>query len=69
MEISARNVFKGKVKSIKYGQILAELVIELPGGLEITSLITKTSADRMKLVVGKSVSTIIKASNVMVATD
>ena len=69
MEISARNVFKGKVKSIKYGQILAELVIELPGGLEITSLITKTSADRMKLVVGKSISTIIKASNVMVATD
>ncbi|HII75470.1 MAG TPA: TOBE domain-containing protein [Methanolinea sp.] len=69
MEISARNVFKGKVKSIKYGQILAELVIELPGGLEITSLITRTSADRMKLVVGKSISTIIKASNVMVATD
>ena len=69
MEISARNVFKGKVKSIKYGQILAELVIELPGGLEIVSLITKASADRMKLAVGKNVSTVIKASNVMVATD
>jgi molybdopterin-binding protein len=69
MEISARNVFKGKIKSIKYGQILAELVIELPGGLEITSLITKTSADRMKLAVGKNVSTVVKASNVLVATD
>ena len=69
MEISARNVFKGTVKSIKYGQILAELVIALPGGLEITSLITKTSADRMKLAEGKEVSTVIKASNVMVALE
>ncbi|HON82370.1 MAG TPA: molybdopterin-binding protein [Methanoregulaceae archaeon] len=69
MEISARNVFKGKVKSIRYGQILAELVIELPGGVEITSLITKASADRMKLAVGKNVSAVIKASNVMVATE
>ena len=69
MEISARNVFKGKIKSIRYGQILAELVIELPGGVEITSLITKASADRMKLAVGKNVSAVIKASNVMVATE
>ena len=69
MEISARNVFKGKIKSIRYGQILAELVIELPGGVEITSLITKASADRMKLAVGKNVSAVIKASNVLVATE
>jgi molybdopterin-binding protein len=69
VEISARNVFKGTVKSISYGQILAEMVIELPGGLEITSLITKSSADRMGLAVGKEVSTVIKASNVLVATE
>jgi molybdopterin-binding protein len=69
MEISARNVFKGTVKSIKYGQILAELVIELPGGVEITSLITKTSAERMGLAEGKEVATVIKASNVMVALE
>jgi len=69
MEISARNVFKGTIKSITYGQILAELVIELPGGAQITSLITKTSAERMKLAEGKEVSTVIKASNVMVALE
>lgn len=69
MEISARNVFTGTVISIQYGQILAELVIELPGGLEITSLITKKSAERMHLAEGRKVSTIIKASNVMVALD
>jgi molybdopterin-binding protein len=69
MEISARNVFRGTVKSINYGQILAELVIELPGGVEITSLITKTSAERMGLAEGREVSTVIKASNVMVALE
>ena len=57
------------VKSIKFGQILAEIVIELPGGLEITSLITKTSAEKLKLAEGKKISTIIKASNVMVAVE
>ncbi|HQC11930.1 MAG TPA: molybdopterin-binding protein [Methanoregulaceae archaeon] len=69
MEISARNFHKGKIKSIKHGQILTELVIEMPGGLEITSLITNTSAEQMKLAVGKPVSTIIKASNVIVAVE
>ncbi|KQC09635.1 MAG: hypothetical protein APR55_10160 [Methanolinea sp. SDB] len=69
MEISARNFHKGTIKSIKHGQILTELVIEMPGGLEITSLITNTSAEQMKLAVGKPVSTIIKASNVIVAVE
>jgi len=62
-------VLNGEGKSITYGQILAELVIELPGGLEITSLITRTSANRMKIVVGKSVTTIVKGSNAKVAVD
>lgn len=69
MEISARNVLKGTIKEIKYGQILAELVIELSGGSEITSLITKDSAENLGLSVGKKVSAIIKASNVMVGSD
>jgi molybdopterin-binding protein len=69
MEISARNVLRGTIKMISYGEILAEVVIELPGGLEITSLITKSSAERMNLAKGKSISAIIKASNVMVASE
>ena len=69
MEISARNVLKGKIKEIKYGQILAELVIELSGGSEITSLITNDSAEKLGLAVGKEVSAIIKSSNVMVGID
>jgi len=69
MEISARNNLKGTIKEIKYGEILAELVIELAGGVEVTSLITKDSAEAMGLSVGKEVVAIIKASNVIVGTE
>ena len=69
MEISARNNLKGTIKEIKYGQILAELVIELSGGTEITSLITKDSAEKLGLDAGKEVSALIKASNVMIGIE
>ncbi|WMW23809.1 molybdopterin-binding protein [Methanolobus sediminis] len=69
MEISARNNLKGKVKEIVLGAVNAEIVIELPGGSEITSIITKSSADRLGIEVGKEVYAIVKASNVIVATD
>ena len=44
MKISARNVLKGKVKQVKPGAVNTEVVIELPGGSEIVSIITKESA-------------------------
>jgi molybdopterin-binding protein len=69
MKISARNVFKGKVKKIIHGSVNSEVYIELPGGVEIVSIITKTSADTLSLKDGKEVYAVIKASNVMVAVD
>jgi molybdopterin-binding protein len=68
-KISARNVLKGKVKQIEHGAVNSEVVIELPGGVEVVSIITKHSAQSMALAVGKEVYAIIKASAVMVATD
>jgi len=69
MKISARNLLKGTVKEIKEGVVNDEVIIELTNGLEITSVITKSSANRLALVEGKEVYAVIKASNVMVATD
>jgi len=69
MKISARNMLKGKVKQIKPGVVNAEIIIELPGGSEIVSVITKESADKLGLAVGKQAYAIIKASNVMVGID
>jgi molybdopterin-binding protein len=69
MKISARNNLKGKVKSVIMGPVNAEIIVELPGGAEITSIITKSSADRLGLKEGKEVYALIKASAVILATD
>jgi molybdopterin-binding protein len=69
MKISARNVFKGKVKQIKPGAVNTEVIIQLPGGPEIVSIITKESVDKLGLMVGKEAYAIIKASNVVVGVD
>lgn len=69
MKISARNMLKGKIESVKPGVVNTEITIKLVGGDTITSIITKDSAERLNLVVGKEVYGVIKASNVMIATD
>jgi len=62
-------MLKGKVKQIKLGAVNTEVVIELPGGSEIASIITKESADKLGLAVGKEAYAIIKATNVMIGTE
>lgn len=69
MKISARNVLPGKVKNITHGAVNSEVTIELPGGLEIVSIITKSSAEKLGLAAGKEVRAVVKASNVMIAVD
>ncbi len=69
MKISARNVLKGKVKSIKHGSVNSEVTIEIPRGAQIVSIITKKSAQNLRLSKGKNVYAVIKATNVMIATD
>jgi molybdopterin-binding protein len=69
MKISARNVLQGKVKSIVPGAVNSEVTVELAGGQQIISVITKASADNLQLKVGKEVYAVVKASNVMIAVD
>jgi molybdopterin-binding protein len=69
VKLSARNVLKGKVKQIKPGVVNSEVLVELPGGGEIVSIITKESAEKLGLAPGKEVYAIIKASNVMIGSD
>jgi len=69
MKISARNVLQGKVKKLIHGAVNSEVTIELPGGIQIVSIITKSSAKNLALKKGKEVYAVVKASNVMIATD
>jgi molybdopterin-binding protein len=69
MKLSARNVLKGTVKNITEGAVNTEVIVELPGGQEIVSVVTKTSARNLGLAKGKSVCAVIKASNVILAVE
>ena len=69
MKLSARNVIKGKVKSVDVGVVNVEVCIEVGPGIEIASIVTKKSADKLGLSVGKEAYVVIKASNVMVGVD
>jgi molybdopterin-binding protein len=69
MEISARNQLNGTIETIKQDEMMTEVTIKLPGGQEIVSMITTSSARRLNLAEGKLVSVIIKSTEVMLATE
>lgn len=66
--LSARNQLPGVIKSIKLGNVMAEVVIGL-GELEIVSVITRASAEKMQLKTGDQVAAVIKSTEVMVLKD
>ena len=69
MKMSARNKLKGKVKSVKPGSVMAEVVVELPDGQEIVSAITLGSAESLNLAAGDDVVVIIKSTEVMLGKE
>ncbi|HEY5004542.1 MAG TPA: TOBE domain-containing protein [Ktedonobacteraceae bacterium] len=69
MKLSARNQLRSKVKSVKLGSIMAEVVVELADGQQIVSAITRSSAEALELKEGDEVVTIIKSTEVMIARD
>jgi len=67
MQLSARNQLPGRISAIRTGSIMAEVDIELPGGLRVVAAITRASVERLALEVGDEVSAVIKSTEVMVA--
>jgi molybdopterin-binding protein len=66
--LSARNQLQGTVRSVKLGTIMAEVVVDV-GGNEIVSAITRGSVERLGLSEGSAVTVVIKATEVMLATE
>ena len=63
--LSARNQFKGTVKDIQLGNVMAEVVISV-GSIEIVSAITRRSVEKLALKPGDTVTAIIKSTEVMI---
>jgi molybdopterin-binding protein len=68
MKLSARNVIGGTIVEVRKGQTTAHVRIDI-GGQVITASITNEAVDEMKLANGQKAHAVIKASDVMIATD
>jgi molybdate transport system regulatory protein len=69
MGLSARNQFLGTVVSLRRGAVMSEVIIDIGGGHQIVSLISTSSAKRLKLKRGGQAVAVIKATEVIVSTD
>jgi molybdopterin-binding protein len=69
MALSARNQFPGRVRSVRHGAVMSEVVIDIGGGHQIVSLISTSSAKRLKLKKGRPAVAVIKATEVIISTD
>ena len=64
MTLSARNRLEGRIQELQLGGVMAHVVVKVGENL-IESVITRRSAEEMKLKVGDTVSAIIKSTEVM----
>lgn len=67
VQISARNILKAKVKRIVKGTVNAEVILAIAPDVELVSIVTRASADKLGLKKGKEVFAVIKSSSVMIA--
>lgn len=67
MPLSARNLIPGKVTAVTLGMVNAEVVIEIAPGVEVVSVTTKNSVERLGIKIGDKVYAMVKASSVTIA--
>jgi molybdopterin-binding protein len=68
VKLSARNRLKGTVTNIHRGEAIANIEVDV-SGQRIVSSITTEAVDDLGLAPGSEVTVVIKASDVMIATD
>ena len=68
MALSARNQLKGSIEQLTTDNIMAHVVVRVGENL-IESVITRTSADELKLKVGDAVKVVVKSTEVMIQKD
>lgn len=65
MKVSARNVFKGKVRELRPGAVNAEVTLEPAGGTKVYSIVTRDAVQEPGLKAGGSATAVIKASHII----
>lgn len=65
IEVSARNQLTGRITAIKADGVMAEVVVGI-GDQDLVAIITRASAERMRLAVGDPVLAVIKSTEIMI---
>ncbi len=65
MALSARNQLEGTIEDLKLGDIMAHVTVRV-GSNRIESVITRASAEALRLKVGDTVRAVIKSTEVMI---
>lgn len=68
MKISARNQLSGTVRGIRRGEAIANVEVDVAGQRLVAS-ITVEAVEELGIAEGSQVTAVIKASDVMLATD
>jgi len=68
MSLSARNQLPGTVEDVLLGTIMARVVVKIGDHL-VESVITRASAEDLKLKKGDSVKVVIKSTEAMIQKD
>jgi molybdopterin-binding protein len=68
MPLSARNHLKGEITDVLLGTVTALITVKVGDNL-VESVITKRSAEELGLKKGDKVTTVIKATEVMIQKD
>jgi molybdopterin-binding protein len=69
MKLSARNAIAGTVVDVIKGETTAHVQLDIGDGQIMTASITNEAVDELKLAKGQKAQAVIKASDVMIATD
>jgi len=68
MKLSARNHLVGKIEELVVDNVIAHVTVRVGDNI-IESVITRRSAEEMKLKVGDTVAAVIKSTEVMLQKD
>lgn len=66
LDLSARNQLRGRVSAITVEGLMAEVRVAI-GEQELVAVITRSSAERLRLRVGEPVFAVVKSTEVMIA--
>jgi molybdopterin-binding protein len=69
LKVSSRNILKGVVKRVITGAVNSEVTLEIVHKVELTSIITRVSAEEMGLSEGKEAYAVIKSNDIVIARE